>query len=92
MWGGNLSYIGFTNFDWGSDLADKTPGSFRSSNSIASSHILALGYDHWHYSVVARYFHNGGQWADGANLNFGDGPFEVKSTGWGYYLVVGYNF
>ena len=52
----------------------------------------ALGYDHWHYSVVARYFHNGGQWADSANLNFGDGPFEVKSTGWGYYLVVGYNF
>ncbi|WP_243429004.1 hypothetical protein, partial [Citrobacter braakii] len=25
------------------------------SNSIASSHILALNYDHWHYSVVARY-------------------------------------
>ncbi|UQY43768.1 nucleoside-specific channel-forming protein Tsx [Erwinia sp. PK3-005] len=92
LWGGNLSYIGFTNFDWGSDLADKTPGASRASNSIASSHILALGYDHWHYSVVARYFHNGGQWADGANLNFGDGPFEVKSTGWGYYLVVGYNF
>ncbi|WP_256933639.1 hypothetical protein, partial [Citrobacter braakii] len=21
------------------------------SNSIASSHILALNYDHWHYSV-----------------------------------------
>ncbi|WP_256935089.1 hypothetical protein, partial [Citrobacter braakii] len=21
-------------------------------NSIASSHILALNYDHWHYSVV----------------------------------------
>ncbi|WP_373274514.1 outer membrane protein OmpK, partial [Enterobacter chuandaensis] len=31
-------------------------------NSIASSHILALNYDHWHYSVVARYWHNGGQW------------------------------
>ncbi|MDQ1212632.1 nucleoside-specific outer membrane channel protein Tsx [Pantoea anthophila] len=25
-------------------------------------------------------------------LNFGNGPFEVKSTGWGYYLVAGYNF
>lgn len=22
LWGGNLSYIGFTNFDWGSDLGD----------------------------------------------------------------------
>ncbi|WP_257895852.1 hypothetical protein, partial [Enterobacter roggenkampii] len=25
----------------------------RTNNSIASSHILALNYDHWHYSVVA---------------------------------------
>lgn len=91
LWGGNVTYIGFTNFDFGSDLRNQD-GRSRTSNSIASSHILALGYDHWHYSVVARYFHNGGQWADGAELNFGKGPFEVKSTGWGYYLVVGYNF
>ncbi|RDK95978.1 nucleoside-specific channel-forming protein [Enterobacillus tribolii] len=97
LWGGNLSYIGFTNFDWGSDLGDKdfrdnNGRKARTNNSIASSHILALNYDHWHYSFVARYFHNGGQWADGAELNFGDGDFKVKSTGWGYYLVVGYNF
>lgn len=91
LWGGNLNYIGFTNFDWGSDLKDKS-GTSRTNNSIASSHILSLGYDHWHYSAVARYFHNGGQWNDGTELNFGNGPFNVKSTGWGYYLVVGYNF
>jgi len=40
---------------------------------------------------VARYFHNGGQWADGSELAFANNR-EVKSTGWGYYLVVGYNF
>ncbi|SFM86249.1 nucleoside-specific channel-forming protein [Izhakiella capsodis] len=89
LWGGNLSYIGFTNFDWGSDLGNSAN---RTSNSIASSHILSLSYNHWHYSLVARYFHNGGQWDNGANLNFGNGPFEVKSTGFGYYFVVGYNF
>lgn len=89
LWGGKLSYIGFTNFDWGSDLGDDPN---RTSNSIASSHILALNYDHWHYSVVARYFHNGGQWQNGAKLNWGDGDFSAKSTGWGGYLVVGYNF
>ncbi|PKH21913.1 nucleoside-specific channel-forming protein Tsx [Enterobacterales bacterium CwR94] len=89
LWGGNLSYIGFTNFDWGSDLKDSAG---RTGNSIASSHILSLNYDHWHYSAVARYFHNGGQWEDGTELDFGKGPFNVKSTGWGYYLVVGYNF
>ena len=60
LWGGNLSYIGFTNFDWGSDLGDNdfrdlNGKKARTNNSIASSHILALNYDHWHYSVVARY-------------------------------------
>ncbi|MEN1424546.1 outer membrane protein OmpK, partial [Pseudomonas aeruginosa] len=67
--GGQLSYIGFTNFDWGSDLGDDSGYAnngikTRTNNSIASSHILALNYDHWHYSVVARYWHNGGQWND----------------------------
>ncbi|MBH3141601.1 MULTISPECIES: nucleoside-specific channel-forming protein Tsx [Serratia] len=96
VWGGNLSYIGFTNFDFGSDLGkdshwvDGTGKQVRTSNSIASSHILALNYDHWHYSFVARYFHNGGQWQDGAEIGTPQGP--IKSTGWGYYLVVGYNF
>lgn len=91
LWGGKLSYIGFTNFDWGSDLAEKA-GPTRTSNSIASSHILALNYKHWHYSFVARYFHNGGQWAEGKTVNFGEGPFKLQSTGMGYYLVLGYNF
>ncbi|AHF73284.1 nucleoside-specific channel-forming protein Tsx [Candidatus Sodalis pierantonius str. SOPE] len=91
LWGGGLSYIGFTNFDFGSDLADNA-GGVRSNNAIASSHILALAYDHLHYLLVARYFHHGGQWRDGSQLDFGDGPFSVASTGWGYYLVVGYNF
>ena len=89
LWGGKLTYIGFTNFDWGSDLGDSKN---RTSNAIASSHILALNYAHWHYSVVARYFHNGGQWEDGAGLNFGKGDFNVKSTAFGWYLVAGYNF
>ena len=97
LWGGNLSYIGFTNFDWGSDLGDDNHldvngRQARTSNSIASSHILSLNYDHWHYSAVARYFHNGGQWNDDAELNFGNGNFNVKSDGFGWYLVVGYNF
>lgn len=91
LWGGHLSYIGFTNFDFGSDLRNEA-GYTRTSNAIASSHILSLNYDHWHYSVVARYFHNGSQWADGTELNWGSGDFTSRSTGWGGYLVVGYNF
>ncbi|MCC3701067.1 nucleoside-specific channel-forming protein Tsx [Rouxiella badensis] len=91
MWGGKVSYIGFTNFDFGSQLADNENYS-RTNHSIASSHILALNYAHWHYSLVARYFHNGGQWADGTELNFGNGNFTAKTTGWGYYAVIGYSF
>lgn len=33
LWGGKLSYIGFTNFDWDSDLGDEA---YRTNNSIAS--------------------------------------------------------
>lgn len=90
--GGNLSYICFTNFDFGSDLGKDNAASkhLRSSNLIASSHILALNYDHWHYSFVARYFHNGGQWQDGADIGTPQGP--IKCTGWAYYIVAGYNF
>ncbi|ELA5174513.1 nucleoside-specific channel-forming protein Tsx [Salmonella enterica subsp. enterica serovar Newport] len=97
LWGGALSYIGFTNFDWGSTLGEKDftdlkGNKARTNSSIASSHVLSLNYSHLHYGVVARYFHNGGQWADGSELNFGDGSFKTKTTGWGYYFVVGYNF
>ena len=74
------------------DFRDLNGRKARTNDSIASSHILALNYDHWHYSVVARYWHNGGQWNDDASLNFGNGDFSVRSTGWGGYLVVGYNF
>ena len=44
LWGGNLSYIGFTNFDWGSDTGDNdfrdlNGRKARTNDSIASSHI-----------------------------------------------------
>ncbi|WP_317980877.1 MULTISPECIES: outer membrane protein OmpK [Tenebrionibacter/Tenebrionicola group] len=89
LWGGKLSYAGFTNVDRGSDLG-VLPN--RTSYSIASSHILSLNYSHWRYAFAARYFHNGGQWEDGAGLNVGKGDFNMKSTGQGYYRVAGYNF
>lgn len=25
-------------------------------------------------------------------VNFGDGPFELKNTGWGTYTTIGYQF
>ncbi|SPW36507.1 nucleoside-specific channel-forming protein tsx [Escherichia coli] len=39
LWGGQLSYIGFTNFDWGSDLGDDSGNAIngiktRTNNSI----------------------------------------------------------
>ncbi|MCV5591573.1 nucleoside-specific channel-forming protein Tsx, partial [Escherichia coli] len=35
---------------------------------------------------------NGGQWNAGEKVNFGDGPFELKNTGWGTYTTIGYQF
>lgn len=83
--GGQLTYIGFTNVDWGSDLKQSAG---RTSNAIASSHILALNYDHWHYSLVARYFYHGGQWETNPNITHLGG----QNTGWGYYAIAGYSF
>ncbi|AIR03016.1 nucleoside-specific channel-forming protein Tsx [Pluralibacter gergoviae] len=97
LWGGNLSYVGFTNIDWGSSLGsdsarDINGNHIRSNNSVASTHILTLNYAHWHYAAVARYWHHGGQWADGATLNFGNGNFTTRNTGWGGYFIIGYDF
>ncbi|WP_082890389.1 nucleoside-specific channel-forming protein Tsx [Halotalea alkalilenta] len=90
LWGGSLNWIGFANYDFGSDLGDESP--IRTNNSLAATNILSLGYTHWQFSAVARYWHNGGQWKDGTQLDFGDGPFRVSSNGWGYYLIAGYKF
>ena len=37
-------------------------------------------------------FKNGGQWQDGAILNFGNGPQRLDENGWGYYLAIGWQF
>ncbi len=90
LWGAQFSYTGFTNFDFGSELGDRDKA--RTNDSIASSHILSLNWTHWKTAVTARYFHNGGQWKDDAKLNFGDGDFHVRATGWAGYFTVGYSF
>ena len=36
---------------------------------------------HFSVLIVARYWHDGGQWNDDAELNFGNGNFNVRSTG-----------
>lgn len=87
-----MVYNSFTNFDFGSDLADKSHNNKRTSNAIASSHILSLLYEHWKFAFTLRYFHNGGQWNAGEKVNFGDGPFELKNTGWEPILLLVINF
>lgn len=87
-----LDYYGFTNIDFGSKLAEKDGAGSRTDNSTVATNILVYGFTHFKTFAVARYFHNGGQWKDGATLNFGDGEFQSSSTGWAYYLGVGYSF
>ncbi|PTB18794.1 nucleoside-specific channel-forming protein Tsx [Trinickia symbiotica] len=89
-WGGNLSYFGFFNYDFGSRLAEQTQG-VRSDNAFVATNVLNYEFKHLRFWTAARYFHNGGQWA-GKTLDFGDGPFANASTGWGWYAYVGYRF
>ncbi|MCM5703551.1 nucleoside-specific channel-forming protein Tsx [Larsenimonas salina] len=89
--GAKLDYVGFTNFDFGSDLGDKA-GATRTNEATVATNVLLYSFTHLRFMAVARYFHNGGQWNDDATLDFGDGPFHVRSTGWGYYFGVGWQF
>lgn len=91
--GASLVYVGFTNHDFGSDLGDNDPT--RTNESTVATNVLLYQFTHLRFMAVARYFHNGGQWNDGEMAPFpnshGDG-FELRSTGWGYYFGVGWQF
>ena len=88
--GASLNYIGFTNFDFGSDLHKDNPN--RTANATVSTNVLLYAFTHLRFTLVGRHFHNGGNWQDGSQLNFGDGDFRGRSDGWGYYAGVGYQF
>lgn len=87
VWGGALTWVGFTNYDFGSDLARDNPG-LRTNHALVSTNVLSLSWTHWAISGVARYFHNGSNWKAGAQL----GEDKVKTTGWGEYLILTYSF
>lgn len=89
--GASLTYVGFTNFDFGSDLHDQA-GPARTANATVATNVFLYSFTHLRFMAVGRYFHNGGNWKDGTELNFGDGPFEARSNGWGYYFGIGYQF
>lgn len=88
--GASLTYIGFTNFDFGSDIHKDNPA--RTANATVATNVLLYSFTHLRFTLVGRYFHNGGNWEDGSELNFGDGNFRARSNGWGYYAGIGYQF
>lgn len=90
--GASLNYFTFSNYDFGSKLADKTGGNTRTNEAFVSTHIFSYKLKEFGAYAGARYFHNGGQFKDGATNNWGNGDFTQKSTGWGYYLALGYHF
>ena len=89
--GGNLTYVGFFNYDFGSKLREESGDNTRTDTAFVATNVLIYSFTHWRFWTAARYFHNGGQW-NGTELNFGEGPFQNRSTGWGYYASVGYQF
>ncbi|WP_085488951.1 nucleoside-specific channel-forming protein Tsx [Paraburkholderia susongensis] len=91
FYGGKLTYIGYFNYDFGSRLREKTGDNSRTNNAFVATNALNYGFKHWRFWAVARYFHNGGQW-QGGELETPGGTIQVRSTGWGYYGYVGYQF
>lgn len=88
--GASLNYFTFTNYDFGSKLGDKDPN--RTNEALVSTHVFSYNMKHLRLFTAARYFHNGGQFKDGAVANWGNGDFVQNSTGWGYYVAAGYQF
>ena len=89
--GGNLTYVGYINYDFGSDLGDKA-GPTRTDHAMVATNVLILSFTHLRYFFTARYFHNGGQWRDGAKVDFPNGPRRLDQDGWAYYFAVGWKF
>lgn len=94
--GAAINYFSFSNYDFGSDLSGKTDASSaykntRTDEAFVSTHILSYNMKHFRAYGAGRYFHNGGQFKDGALNNWGS-EFTQKSTGWAYYLGLGYQF
>jgi len=89
--GGDWSYAGFFNYDFGSRLREEAGGTTYADNEFDETNAVIYSRGHLRLVGVARYFHNGGQW-DSSVLNFGSGNFQNRSTGWGYYLEAGYQW
>ncbi len=77
--GASLNYFTFTNYDFGSKLGDKDPN--RTNEALVSTHVFSYNMKHLRLFTAARYFHNGGQFKDGAVANWGNGDFVQNSTG-----------
>lgn len=94
--GAAFNYFTFSNYDFGSDLGDKTnaQGGYqntRTNEAFVSTHVFSYNLKHFRAYTAARYFHNGGQFKDGAKNNWGT-EFNQTSNGWGYYVGLGYQF
>lgn len=90
--GATLTYFTFSNYDFGSELQDKTGGDTRTNEAFVSTHVFTYTKQHLKLFTAARYFHNGGQFRDGEITNWGEGDFAQDSKGWGYYVALGYGF
>lgn len=90
--GGSVNYFTFSNYDFGSKLGERTAGGTRTNEALVSTHIFSYQLQNFRAYTAARYFHNGSQFKDGAINNWGSGDFAQDSTGWGYYVGLGYKF
>lgn len=83
---GALSYNGFGDYDFGLGKKPKVYPSedIGSNDALQVSNVLDVSYKKFHLAGVARYWYHGGE----SRYNGGQ-IMNVKSSGWGYYIVLG---
>lgn len=82
---GALTYIGFGDYDFGTDKApkEKPSNNIGSNDALMVTNVLDLSYKRVHFASVARYWHHGG------GNRYNGGSFPVNTSGWGCYFIVG---
>ncbi|MCS4061312.1 nucleoside-specific channel-forming protein [Pseudomonas putida] len=89
--GRSLSYSGYTNYDFDSKTKEKQGGAYADNSLVLANRFTYLD-GHFQVMLTAYYFHNSSYYRDGAEIDYGDGPFKANADGIGYTVGLGYKF
>jgi nucleoside-specific channel-forming protein len=89
--GATLGFIGYTNYDYKSRLPGEYGDAFTDDSLVMANRIAYIN-KHLKLMLTGYYFHSSSNYANGAELDYGNGPFKANSNGVGYSFSIGYQF